>query len=176
MIQSGCDIASLNTTNVKFGSGIGTLGAWMPEKIIKVGHIEAMPDATNIGPYHTGINSINSSPRFRKSYKALIDNIEWKIRDICEIYSKAKVFTGLLLPTKLTPLNYRKRDFNNFIMDMTCRLSRVCIIKQSLLGDTLSDDNGRWKPSGEGSNNFVPKVEDSLHRSKLCIQLLAKSI
>ena len=67
------------------------------------------------------------------------------------------------LPTRVTPLNYRKRDFNTLIMDMTCRLSKVCIIEHSLLGDILSNDHGRWKPSGEGSNNFVPKVEYSLH-------------
>ena len=78
----------------------------MPGKRIKVGHIEAIPNATDIGPYrniviHTGINSINSSPSFRKSNKALIDNLEWKIRDICETYPKAKVFISLLLPTKL---------------------------------------------------------------------------
>ena len=59
---------------------------------------------------------------------------------------------------------------------MTCKLSRVCIIEHSLLGDTLSNDHGRWKPSGEGSNNFVPKVEDSLHLGKLGIRLLANSI
>ena len=59
---------------------------------------------------------------------------------------------------------------------MTCRLSRVCIIEHSLLGDTLSNDHGRWKPSGEGSNNIVPKVEDSLHLGKLGIRLLANSI
>ena len=180
-INSTVILGDSNTTNVKFGSGIGTLGAWMPGRRIKVGHIEAIPVATDIGPYrniviHTGINSINSSPRFRKSNKALIDNLECKIRDICETYPKAKVFISLLLPTRIAPLNYRIRDFNNLIMDMTCRLSRVCIIEHSLLGDTLSNDHGRWKPSGEGSNNFVPKVEDSLHLGKLGIRLLANSI
>ena len=52
----------------------------------------------------------------------------------------------------------------------------MCIIEHSLLGDTLSNDHGRWKPSGEGSNNFVPKVEDSFYLGKLGIRLLANSI
>ena len=63
------------------------------------------------------------------SIGALIDNFECQIRDICETYSRVKVFISLLLPTRVTHLNYRIRDLNNSIKDMTCRLSRVSIIE-----------------------------------------------
>ena len=44
-INSTVILGDSNSTNVKFGSGIGTLGAWMPGRRIKVGHIEAIPVA-----------------------------------------------------------------------------------------------------------------------------------
>lgn len=179
-LKSTVILGDSNTVNVKFGDGVGKLGAWMPGKRIKVGHIEAIPNAEDIGPYrniliHTGINSINCSARYKKSNKALIGILESKLRNICETYPKSKVFISLLLPTRLASLNYRVRDFNNLIMDMTCRLSRVCIIEHSLLGDVLSNEHGRWKPSEHGSNEFVPKLEDCLHLGKLGIRLLAKN-
>ena len=180
-INSTIILGDSNTANIKFGNGIGKLGAWMPGKRVKVGHIEAIPDAKDIGPYrniviHTGINSINCSPRFKKSNKALIGNLEAKILDICEVYPRAKIYISLLLPTRQAHLNYRIRDFNNLIMDMTCRLSRVCIIEHSLFGDMLSNEHGRWKRDGEESNVFVPKTEDCLHLGKIGIRLLATNI
>ena len=99
-----------NTANIKFGKGIGNLGAWMPGKRVKVVHIDAIPKPDKIGPYrniviHTGINSINCSPRYRKSNRALIDGLETKVRSICEMYPKSKVYISLLLQTRLAPLN-----------------------------------------------------------------------
>lgn len=180
-INSTVILGDSNTLNVKFGSGVGTLGSWMPGKRVKVGHIEAIPDAVDIGPYrnfviHTGINSINSSPRFRKSNKLLIDTLESKICNICETYPHSKVFVSLLLPSRSVPLNYRIRDFNNSLLDMTCKFNRVSVIEHSLFGVSLSNDHGRWKPSIEGSTEYVPKVEDILHLGKVGLRLLAKTI
>ena len=110
----------------------------MPGKQVKTGHIEAIPEPSKIGPYrniviHTGVNSINSH-RFRKSNRALIENFESKIRSISEMYPKARIFVSLLLPSKSVPLNYRIRDFNNLLLDLTCRLNRVFIIEHSMFG------------------------------------------
>lgn len=180
-INSTIILGDSNTANIKFGSGVGKLGVWMPGKRLKVGHIDAIPEPEKIGPYrniviHTGINSINCSPRYRKSNRALIDSLEEKVKNICDIYPKAKVHISLLLPTRLTPLNHRVRDFNNLILDMTVRISRACIIEHSLFGDHLSDEHGRWKKESESSNVYTPKTEDSLHLGKSGIRILAKNL
>ena len=180
-INSTIILGDSNTVNVKFGSGIGTLGAWMPGKRVKVGHIDAIPSPTEIGPYrniviHTGINNINCSFRYKKSNQALISNLEAKLRPICETYPKAKVFVSLLLPSRSSPLNHRIKDFNNLLLDMTFRLSKVGVIEHSLFGDTLSNNHGRWKRSSEGSTNFIPNLDDLLHLGKIGIRLLAKNL
>ena len=149
---------------------LASLGVSMPGKRVKVGHIDAIPDPENIRPYrniviHTGINSINCSPKYRKSNRALINGLEEKVKQICEMYPKAKVYISLLLPTRLTPLNHRVHDFNNLIMDMTCRMSRVCIIEHSLFGDRLTDEHGRWKKESESSSVYTPKPKNGRHSS-----------
>ena len=146
-----------------------------------VGHIDAIPDPEKIGPYrniviHTGINSINCSPKYRKSNRALINGLEEKVKQICEMYPKAKVYISLLLPTRLTPLNYRVHDFNNLIMDMTCRMSRVCIFEHSLFGDRLTDDHGRWKMELESSSVYTLKTEDTFHLGKSGIRIFAMNL
>ena len=180
-INSTIILGDSNTVNVKFGEGEGTLGAWMPGKRVKVGHIEALPSAEEIGPYrniviHTGINSINCSQKYKTSNRSLIDTLEYKLRNICDTYPRARVYISLLLPTRLASLNYKVRDFNKLIMDMTCRLSRLNIIEHSCLGDVLSNEHGRWKPSGEGPNVYVPRFEDCVHLGKIGIRMLAKNI
>ena len=72
----------------------------MPGKQEKVGHIEALPEATKIGPYrniviHTGINSINNA-MYRRSNRKLIEIYEDKCKDIIETYPRAKIFVSLL--------------------------------------------------------------------------------
>ena len=131
-INSTIVLGDSNTTNLKSGNGLGTLGAWMAGKQVKTGHIEEIPDPSKIGPYrniviHTGVNSINSQS-FRKSNSALIETFESKIRSISEMYPKARIFVSLLLPSKSVPLNYRIRDFNNLLLDLTCRLDSDFII------------------------------------------------
>ena len=180
-INSTLLIRDSNTAHVKFGTGIGTLGAWMPGKRVKAGHIEAIPDASKLGPYrnfviHTGINNLNGNGRFRKSNKALIDILEQKIVNISETYKRAKIHVSLLLPSRLDALNSRIRDFNNLLLDMTCKLNQVSIIEHSLFGDKLSDIHGRWTPDSEGSNTYIPRLDDTLHLGKVGIRLLAKSI
>ena len=88
---------------------------------------------------------------------AFQNDLEEKFKQICEMYPKPKVCISLLLPTRLTPLNHRVHDFNNRIMDMTCRMSRVCIIEHSLFGDHLTDEHGRWKKELESSSVYTPK-------------------
>ena len=140
----------------------------MPGKRVKVGHIDAIPDHENIGPYrniviHTSINSINCSPKYRKANRALINGLEEKVKQICEMYPKAKVYISLLLPTRLTPLNHRVHDFNSLIMDMTCRMSRVCIIEHSLFGDRLTDEHGRWNKELENGELVCIHAKNGKH-------------
>ena len=180
-INSTILLGDSNTLNVKFGTGVGTLGAWMPGKRVKVGHIAALPKPSEIGPYrniiiHTGINSINCSFRFKKSNQTLINDLENKLQDICDAYPKAKIFISLLLPSRDSHLNRRIHDFNNLLLDMTYRLNRVAIIEHSLFGDVLSNEHGRWKRSDEGSDTFVPNLDDLLHLGKAGMRLFASSL
>ena len=179
-INSTILLGDSNTQFVNFGDGEGTLGAWMPGKRIKVGHIESIPDPIKIGPYrniviHTGINSINN-PKFRQSNKALINELESKIRNISNMYTKSKIFVSLLLPSRSVPLNYRINDFNNLILDMTCRLDRVHIVDHSISGNKLTDEHGRWTQSHENSDTYVPNVNDILHLEKRGIRVFAKNL
>ena len=176
-INSTILLGDSNTQHVKFGSGQGTLGQWMPGKRVKVGHIEEIPDACDIGPYrnvvlHTGVNNLNN-PKYRKSNSALIKILESKIQDISTTYPKAKIFISLLLPSRYAPLNYRIRDFNNMILDLTCKFSLVSVIEHSVFGEILSDEHGRWKSNGIDSSDFIPNINDILHLGKHGIRKLA---
>ena len=180
-INSTIILGDSNTANLKFGTGIGTLGAWMPGKRVKAGHIDEIPKAADIGPYrniiiHTGINNINCSFQFKKSNDALISNLESKVREITETYPKAKVFISLLLPTRSFQLNQRIGDFNNLLLDMTYRLNRVGIIDHSLFGDFLCDDHGRWQRASESSDDFIPNYDDILHLGRIGIRILAQDL
>ena len=152
----------------------------MPGKRIKAGHIDELPPASKVGPYrniviHTGINNINNN-RYRQSNQSLIGNLESKIHSYSQMYPKSKIFVSLLLPSRLRTLNRRITDFNNLLLDMTCRIDRVSIIENGIFGDILTNDHGRWKSSGSESNEFEPNLNDVLHLGKKGIRLFAISI
>jgi len=174
-INSTIILGDSNTSRINFGSGKGTLGSWMPGKRVKAGHIEAIPKATDIGPYrniviHTGVNSINVK-RFRKSNTYLIHCIESKCKDILEVYPKSKVYVSLLLPTRSHYLNNEIRELNKEILNLTYRLGNVSIIENSIFGDVLTDEFGRWDVKKN-----QPFTDDSLHLGKLGIRHFAMNI
>ena len=92
------------------------------------------------------------------------------------MYPKARIFVSLLLPSKSVPLNYRIRDFNNLLLDLTCRLIMVFIIEHSMFGDILSDEHGRWMPSSEGSGEFVPREDDLLHLGRKFAKTMKQAV
>ena len=176
-LNSTIILGDSNTQHVKFGSGKGTLGSWMPGKRIKAGHIGALPDVSNVGPYrniiiHTGVNNINNV-NHRQSNRALMELLEERIKSYVSTYPKTKIFVSLLLPSRSTPLNHRIRELNNLILDMTCRLDRVSVIENTIFGDSLSDEHGRWRSCDTDSNDFEPNINDILHLGKRGIRLLA---
>ena len=147
----------------------------MPGKRIKVGHIEAIPDATDIGPYrnivlHTGINNINST-RYRKSNKELIEIFEKKCKNILEVYPRARLYVSLLLPTKITTLNYRVREFNNLLIDMAYWYKNIIVIDHPTFGNTLSCNYGRYD-----TNENCPNFNDALHLGKKGIRVFVKEL
>jgi alkylated DNA repair dioxygenase AlkB len=171
-INSTKVLGDSNTSHIKFGTGVGTLGAWVPGQRTKVGHIEALPSATEIGPYrniviHTGINSINN-PRFRKSNTYLLHFLEDRCREIAEVYPKARVHISLLLPSKSKHLNYHIDEFNRGIFDLTRRMSNVSVIDNSIFGQVLSDEYGRWD-----MNLQRPLADDIVHLGRRGIRALA---
>ena len=174
-INSTIVLGDSNTHRLNFGKGQGTLGAWLPGKQVKAGHIEGIPDPKNIGPFrniviHTGINSINNS-KYRKSNRYLINVLESKCRNISEVYPRAKIYVSLLLPTRFRTLNYQVREFNELILEMTYSLRNVYVIDNSLFGDVLCDEHGRWD-----TVNQRPNTADALHLGKKGMRILAKNI
>ena len=171
-INSTIVLGDSNTSHIKFGSGTGTLGSWVPGKRVKVGHIEAFPSATEIGPYrnivvHTGVNSINN-PRYRKSNTYLLHFLESKCREIADVYPRARVHISLLLPSKSRQLNYHINELNREIFDLTRRMSNVSVVDNSIFGEVLSDEYGRWDV-----NLRRPLVDDILHLGRKGIRTLA---
>ena len=161
-----------NTSHIKFGAGSGTLGIWVPGQRVKTGHIEALPEATEVGPYrniviHTGINSINN-PRFRKSDSYLLHVLENKCEEILTVYPRAKVHISLLLPSRSPQLNRHIHEFNSGILDLTYRMKNVSVIDNSIFGNVLSNEMGRWDV-----NRQRPYTEDIVHLGRKGIRTLA---
>ncbi|KAL5263855.1 hypothetical protein ACHWQZ_G005061 [Mnemiopsis leidyi] len=154
-----------NTAKVAFGTGSGTLGAWVPGKRVKVGHIEALPDAVDIGPYrniviHTGINSINS--RFQpRSDAYLIHVLEKKCKDYMTVYPRAKIHISMLLPTRLRRLNHHVECFNRAILDMSYQYKNIRIIDNSMFGSFLSDEHVGvlYRPPSGSDNDSLNEFE-----------------
>jgi alkylated DNA repair dioxygenase AlkB len=171
-INSTKILGDSNTAHIKFGEGVGTLGVWVPGQRVKVGHIEELPDATKIGPYrniviHTGVNSINN-PRYRKSNSYLLHFLENRCKDIIDVYPKAKIHISLLLPSRSRELNNYINEFNRGILDMTYRVKNLLIIDNSIFGDILSDEHGRWDV-----NQQRPFANDILDLGRNGIKTLA---
>lgn len=174
-LNSTIVIGDSNTRFLKFGEGQGTLGKWLPGKRMKAGHIEEIPVPEEIGPYrnivlHTGINNFNN-PSYRKSDTYLIHTLEQKCKDISSIYPKTRIHISLLLPTRSRALNQKVRSFNDQLLDMTFKNKNLYIIDNSLFGDCLSNEFGRWDTQGG-----KPNTRDILHLGKKGIRLLATNI
>ena len=174
-INSTIILGDSNTSRINFGAGKGNLGAWVPGKRVKVGHIEAIPDAVDIGPYrniviHTGVNSINTQ-KYRKSNTYLLHHLENKCKQILDVYPKTKVHLSLLLPSRSRQLNHRIDEFNRGILDLTYRFRNLLIIDNSIFGDVLSNDHGRWD-----FNKQQPYTADILHLGKKGIRVFATNL
>ena len=174
-INSTILLGDSNTAKVSFGTGQGTLGAWVPGKRVKVGHIEALPDAKDIGPYrniviHTGINSLNSR-HHQRSDAFLIHTLEKKCIEYIGVYPRAKIHLSMLLPTRMRHLNERVDGFNRAIMEMSYKHKNIRIIDNSVFGSYLSDAHGRWNVQDQR-----PLVSDCLHLGRNGIRIFAMNI
>ena len=174
-INSTIILGDSNTQHIKFGTEKGTLGPWIPGKRVKVGHIEALPPATEIGPYrniviHTGINSL-SSRNYSRPIKFLVQHLEVKCKEYLSVYPRSNIYVSLALPTKLKNLNFKVRDFNNFVMDMTYGVRNLFVLDQSMFGDHLEERYGRFD-----STTKKPLTSDYVHLGKLGIRLFANQI
>ena len=145
-------------------------GSLVKEK--KVGHIEALPDATEIGPYrnlilHTGINSINTNFR-KRSQSYLLHVLESKCQEYVKVYPKLKIYISTLLPTRISYLNREVEMFNRGILDICYKLKNTHVIDNSIFGGILSDEYGRWNVREQR-----PLTSDALHLGKKGIRMLA---
>ena len=127
-INSTALIVDSNTRVMKFGEGKGTFGVWMPGKHVEAFHIEDIPDTLTIGPYrnfviHTGVNNIKR--RDRRSNCSLANEMEKKCKNILEVYPRSRIYLSLLLPTKLDTLNYRIKELNSMLIELSHCYRRV---------------------------------------------------
>ena len=178
-LNSTVIIGDSNTRLLQFGEDRGKFGKWMPGKRVEALHVENIPDPKDIGPYrniviHTGINNIKS--RNRQSNRALADIIESRCKDIANVYPKSRIYLSLLLPTKLESLNYRVREFNNILHDISHSIRNVNVIDHPLadLCDAhgcLRDEFGRYDRELQ-----APLTRDALHLGKKGLRLFARTI
>ena len=163
-----------NSAKIHFGAGTGCLGSWVPGKRVKVGHIEALPDATEIGAYrniilHTGINSLNTKhEHHRRSHSYLLHVLESKCKDYLAVYPKLNIYISTLLPTRIRSLNRDVEQFNRGILDICYRIRNVRVIENSIFGNVLTDEYGRWD-----FNAQRPLTSDALHLGRKGIRTLA---
>ena len=178
-LNSTIIIGDSNTRFLQFGEDRGRFGKWMPGKRAEAIHIEDIPDPINIGPYrnivlHTGINNIKN--RNRKSTQTLSSILESKCKNILAVYPRSKIYLSLLLPTKLQSLNYRVREFNSILHDISHSIKNVNVIDHPLaeLCDAqgcLRGEFGRYDREANG-----PLTRDTLHLGKKGLRLFAKTI
>ena len=95
-------------------------------------HIEDIPEADKIGPYrnivlHTGVNNIKS--RNSRSVQGLGNILEEKCKNITNIYPHSKLYLSLLLPTKLPSLNYKVKELNGIIREISQSFKNVFVIE-----------------------------------------------
>ena len=178
-LNSTVIIGDSNTKLLQFGEDKGKFGKWMPGKRVEALHLENIPDASDIGPYrniviHTGINNIKN--RNRQSNRSLSNILETSCKNIISTYPKCKIYLSLLLPTKLESLNYRVREFNNVLHDLSNSFKNVNIIDH-LLNELcnshgcLRDELGRY--DREAQDHLA---RDKLHLGKKGLRLFAKTI
>ena len=92
------------------------------------------------------------------------------------MYPRCRIYLSLLLPTKLSTLNYRVREFNNILHDISHSIKNVNVFDHRL--DDLCDSHGCLKEElgryDRESNG--PLTKDTLHLGKKGLRLLAKTI
>ena len=176
-LNSTALIGDSNTKYLQFGVERGQFGVTMPGKKIEANHIEDVPDPSEIGPYrnviiHTGINNIKI--RNRLSNQTLVNHLEYKCKKIIETYPRCKIYLSLLLPTRLDSLNYRVREFNHLLLDLSHGYRNIFTIDHSIVGNNngcLDNKFGRFiKETGE------PLLTDTLHLGRFGIRKFANTL
>ena len=172
-------IGDSNTQHLQFGEGKGKFGKWLPGKRMAAMHIEDIPEPHKIGPYrnivlHTGVNNIKS--RNSRSVQGLGNILEEKCKNISNAYPNSKVYLSLLLPTKLSSLNYKVKELNGIIWEISHSFKNVFVIEHTFdqlckSDGCLKDNCGRLdKEAG------IPLAKDTLHLGKRGLRLFAISI
>jgi alkylated DNA repair dioxygenase AlkB len=178
-LNSTCIVGDSNTRLLNFGTGQGSFGKWMPGKRIEAFHIGEIPEPEDIGPYrnivlHTGVNDIKH--RSRKSSQRLGDELYYKCKRIMEVYPRCKIYLSLLLPTKLSSLNYRVKELNNIMQEMSHSHKNVYVLDNDISqycdksGVLMSVLGRHDKATGR------PLDHDALHLGKQGLRLLARAI
>ena len=178
-LNSTVIVGDSNTRLLHFGDGKGKFGKWMPGNRLEAFHIEDIPDPVEIGPYrnviiHTGVNNIKN--RNSRSIQELGNILEDKCKSIMNVYPKCRISLSLLLPTKLDSINYRVKELNNVLRDISHSHKNISTIDHPF--NELCDDNGCLKAEyGRfDKESGTPLSRDALHLGKKGLRLLAVSL
>ena len=155
-------IGDSNTKDIVFGSDKGKLGLWLPGSRIKASKIKNIPDPFTIGPcrnilLNVGINDVQEDNP--KSTESLVDQLDSKIKSIMKVYHKTKVSISLLLPTKISYLNFRVNQLNNGIKRLAANSRYINVIKHS----NLVDQFGFLNPVLGRHKRGLPNPDDHVH-------------
>ena len=155
-------IGDSNTKDIVFGSDKGKLGLWLPGSRIKASKIKNIPDPFTIGPcrnilLNVGINDVQEDNP--KSTECLVDQLDSKIKSIMKVYPKTKVSISLLLPTKISYLNFRVNQLNNGIKRLAANSRNINVIEHS----NLVDQFGFLNPVLGRHKRGLPNPDDHVH-------------
>ena len=178
-LNSTIIIGDSNTTLLHFGDGKGKFGKWLPGQRIQATHIEDIPEPAKIGPHrniviHTGINNLKS--RNSRSCQGLGNVLERKCLDIIKTYPNCKIHLSLALSTKLNSLNYRVKEYNNILCEISHIHKNISVIDHPFAqlcknDGCLKEEYGRFdKTAG------TPLLNDALHLGKKGLRVFAASI
>ena len=118
----------------------------------------------------------NIKRRDRRSNCSLVSEMENKCKNILEVYPRSKIYITLLLPTKLETLNYRVKELNSMLIELSHSYRGISVIDHSwsILCDRagcLKSELGRHDKS-----TGLPLDSDSLHLGKNGYRILAMNI
>ena len=177
-----------NTSNIKFGSGAGTVGATYPGKREKAAKISSINPDLCVGYSNLvlvcGTNNLrNGSIRDESDIPELVELYRVKLARIKQLSPKMKIFIVPVLPTRNTRMNQSITRFNDMLGDMLYHCYpdiwfpgvHSFLDKQNLLSLKLCRDKDEIHLGDKGIAQFVRCMKLWIFEREVCERRLNRS-